>query len=132
MTSPDLIWLLRGLMGVILVVGTLTAYYALAAGRRARSRSMLLMGGGFVLISLAAASAGLVYEILTHDPLTAWTVSAGLSAAGFVVILYSLLVRESAPLGDPAMEDLRGEAGSGAEVRVPNAESQKLDLTSGR
>lgn len=89
----DPIWLLRGLMGVVLVIGSIISYYSLSNYRRTRSRPMLLFAVGFMLVSLAAALAGIVYEVVTHDLLSAEIVSAGLTAVGFGAILYSLRMR---------------------------------------
>ena len=92
----DPIWILRGLMGVVLLVGSVIAFYGIQVGLRRRSRPMLYLGFGFLLVSLAAALSGIVYEVLTHDLLTAEIVSAAFDAAGFLVILYSLRMRTDA------------------------------------
>jgi hypothetical protein len=89
----DWIWLLRGLEGVILVVGGLIAFAGLRAYRRSRQASLLFLGAGFALVTVAAAAAGALYELLTHDLLTAWIVSALLDVIGFGLILYSILIR---------------------------------------
>lgn len=94
MSAPlDPIWALRILMGIVLVVGAIISYYSLSNWRRTRSRPMLVFGLGFILVSLAAALAGIVFEVVTHDLLSAELVSAALTAVGFVVILYSLRMR---------------------------------------
>ena len=89
----DLLWALRGLEGLSLIVGSLVAYFSWVAYRRTQQRSLLYLGFGFVLISVAAALAGVVFELVTHDLLTGWIVSAGFDSAGFLVILYSIVRR---------------------------------------
>ncbi|MCI4329161.1 MAG: hypothetical protein L3K01_00615 [Thermoplasmata archaeon] len=87
----DLIWVLRGLEGLVLVVGAAIAYNSFVAYRRTRRRSLLYLGLGFFLVSVAAAVAGVLYEFLSQDLLTAWIASAGFDSAGFLVILYSIV-----------------------------------------
>ncbi len=111
------IWVLRGLMGVILVVGTLTAFYGFRAWHRTGSRPLFYMGVGFTLISLAAALSGVIYEILTHDLLTAWIVTAAFSAAGFLVIFYSLVAREPVSPQPPETSRDPGVEATGGEPR---------------
>lgn len=87
----DPIWYLRGLEGVVLVVGSTIAYQSLRAYIRDRRASLAYLGAGFILISLAAALAGVVFEVTTHNLLAAWIVSAAFDSAGFLVILYSIV-----------------------------------------
>jgi hypothetical protein len=93
----DPIWLLRGIEGVVLVVGAGIAFVNLRAYSRTRRPSILLLGVGFIFISFAAALAGVVYELVTHDLLSAWITSSTFDAVGFLVILYSLVRPERAP-----------------------------------
>ena len=91
MTDP-LLWTLRGMEGAILVVGLLVAYWSLQAYRRTRESSLLFLGIGFLLVSAAAAVAGLVFEVLTgQNYLLAWTLSSTVDLLGFLVIFYSIL-----------------------------------------
>ncbi len=85
------IWLLRALEGGILVVGAIIAFQSFRAYRRTRSRALGLLGAGFVLISVAAAVAGVLYELFSQDLLTAWVAFSTFDLAGFLVILYSIL-----------------------------------------
>lgn len=100
----DTIWLLRGIEGFVLVMGAVIAFASLRAYSRTRAGALGLLGVGFVLVTIAAALAGILYEFLTHDLLTAWLVSAGLDGAGFAVILYSIL-RPSAAPGPSGLEE---------------------------
>jgi len=91
MSGIDPIWYLRGAEGLTLAVGTAIAYASLRAFRRSGDSGLLLLGVGFVVVTIAAALAGVLYEVTTHDLLTAWTVSATLELAGFALILVSIL-----------------------------------------
>jgi hypothetical protein len=87
----DLIWVLRGLEGSVLVLGAGIAYASLRAYARTGRASLGLLGLGFVLVTVAAALSGILFEFVTHDLLTAWSVSAAFDGAGFAVILYSIV-----------------------------------------
>jgi hypothetical protein len=93
----DSLTVLRAFEGLSLVVGSIIAVQSFRAYARSRQPTLLLLGLGFLLISLAAALAGVFYELLTHDLLTAWVISASLNSVGFLVILASLLRRSPEP-----------------------------------
>jgi hypothetical protein len=90
-TGIDPIWVLRGVEGFTLVVGAAIAYASLRAYARSRETALALLGVGFVIVTVASALAGVLYEVVTHDLLTAWTVSAALNSVGFSLILYSIV-----------------------------------------
>jgi hypothetical protein len=87
----DPIWLLRVFEGFVLVVGGGIAYASLRAYARTRDSSIAYMGVGFAVVTVGAGLAGIVYELETHDLLSAWISSAALEAVGFSLILYSIL-----------------------------------------
>ncbi|HEY6238579.1 MAG TPA: hypothetical protein VIZ68_05280 [Thermoplasmata archaeon] len=87
----ETLWLLRGIEGLVLIIGSLIAVSSLRAYRRTGATPLALLGAGFVLVTVAAALAGVLFELVTHDLLTAWTVSTGFDAVGFGLILYSIL-----------------------------------------
>jgi hypothetical protein len=95
----DSIWWLRGLEGAILVMGAGIASASLRAYFGTRRASLGFLGAGFVLVTIAAALAGVVYEVFTHDLLTAWIVSASLDTVGFGLILYSIVRPAPGPRG---------------------------------
>jgi branched-subunit amino acid ABC-type transport system permease component len=95
----DAIWILRIVEGIVLVLGAAVAYFSLQAYRRTHERSLLYLSIGFLLISLGAVLAGIVYELLTYDLLTAWIVASAIDSFGFLIILYSIVRR-----GDPPPE----------------------------
>lgn len=100
MTDP--IWFLRALEGSVLVLGGGIAYASLRAYARTGRAALGLLGLGFILVTVAAALAGILYEFVTHDLLTAWSVSAAFDGAGFAVILYSIV--RPATISGPAVE----------------------------
>src|SRR5690348_1273339 len=87
----DLVWVLRALEAVVLVIGGAIAVVSLRAYRRTRRPVLAYLGAGFALVTVAAALAGVVFELVTHDLLTAWIVASGFDAVGFLLIFYSIL-----------------------------------------
>ncbi len=115
-----LLWVLRGLEGFVLVVGSAISYASLRAFRRTRQPSLAYLGAGFLFVSVAAVAAGVMFEVVTHDLLAAWVLSAAFYGAGFSLILYSIArplppapvaVSEGTPAAPPAPD---GEAGAPA------------------
>ncbi len=91
MSGLEPIWVLRAAEGVTLAVGAAISFASLRAFARSRDAALGWLGLGFVLVTVGAALAGVLYEVATHDLLTAWTVSAWLDGFGFCVILYSIV-----------------------------------------
>ena len=106
--TTDLLWALRGIEGLILIVGAVTAALSWKAYRRTGESSLAFLGIGFLLVSAAAAVAGVVFELVTQDFITAWTLSASFNLVGFLAILYSIYRRPSSPVGgEPAPDPAR-------------------------
>lgn len=105
----DLVWVLRAIEGIVLVIGAAIAILSFRAYRRTRAPNLAFLGAGFGLVTVAAVAAGILYELTTHDLLTAWIVSTGFDAIGFLLILYSILgpsaPREEEPFLAPPPED---------------------------
>ncbi len=101
------IWLLRGIEGFVLLIGAGISYASLRAYSRTHDASLAFLGAGFAVVTVGAGVAGIVYELATHNLLSAWISSATLEAAGFSLILYSILrtrrldLPESGPPEDP-------------------------------
>jgi len=105
MSGIGTIWVLRGIEGLTLLVGAWIAYESLRAYARDRDVALALLGVGFVVVTIASGIAGVLYEVTTHDLLTAWTVSATVDFVGFALILYSIVRRPSArPVSEVADE----------------------------
>ena len=82
-----------GLWALIIALGAAIAVVALRAARPAPSRSFLLLGLGFLLISVVAGVlwVGIYYAL--DDPVMADIGACGAMAAGFAAVLASVLVR---------------------------------------
>jgi hypothetical protein len=106
------LWLLRGLEGVVLLVGGLIAFAALRAFRRTHQSSLAYLGAGFAVVTVGAATAGIVYELVTHDLLVAWIVSTFLDAVGFALILASILGPFAPAVEFPSGASLETESSS--------------------
>ena len=104
MSGIDPIWWLRAAEGIVLVVGAAIAYASLRAYTRSHDVALILLGAGFIVVTVAAALAGVIYEVTTHDLLTAWTVSATLDCIGFTLILYSIVRRRTVVAPAPTLD----------------------------
>lgn len=82
---------LRVLQIMILVLGLIIVYYAAEGFRKTRSRSMLFLALGFVLISIGAATAGLFFEFLKFDLTSVAIIQSGAEVIGFFLIIYSIM-----------------------------------------
>ncbi len=83
--------LLRSLQGAILVLGIIIIYFSTKGYRRTKSRAMLFLSLGFVFVTIGAAFAGFLFELLNYDLLSVETIVAGSEVVGFVLIVYSIL-----------------------------------------
>ena len=78
---------------LVLVVGSIIAYFAFKAYRRTRQRALGLLALGFALVTLGFVLAGMLYEILGVGLETGILLESTLVLVGFVVIAYSLYVQ---------------------------------------
>jgi hypothetical protein len=87
------VWAAYALWLVIIALGVAIAVVALRAARSSKSRTFLLLGVGFLLISVVAGVLwiGLYYAL--NDPVMADVGACGAMAAGFAAVLASVLVR---------------------------------------
>lgn len=81
------------LWAVIIALGAAVAYVALRAYRSGRSRTFLLLGVGFLLISLVAGALWIGIYLAVDDPVMADVGACGAMAVGFAAVLASVLVR---------------------------------------
>ncbi len=91
----DWTWFTYGAWTVAVVVGAILSFHGFVSWRRTRSRPMLLLASGVLLLSVAAAAAWIVGYNLTDDVEFPSMLSAMFSAAGFVVLLYSVRTRSA-------------------------------------
>lgn len=89
----------RVLEAISLVLGLTVAYFAYAAHKREKNKSLLLLSVGFVALAAAAFAEGILFEIM-HTPesgpfmLEAHAARAMLTIVGFFFVLFSIkLVR---------------------------------------
>ncbi|HTW76422.1 MAG TPA: hypothetical protein VMG14_01480 [Thermoplasmata archaeon] len=86
-------WMAYALWGVIVGLGGAIAAYAFRASRATRSRSLSLLGSGFLLISAAAAFLWLGIYLGFHDPLLSGIAATASMAAGLGLVLLSVRMR---------------------------------------
>lgn len=81
----------------VLVLGLLVVRLAYRAYRRTGSRSLRSLTIAFGCITLGAILGGVVHQLLDVGLVTGVLVNSALTAVGFVVLVHSLYVIESAP-----------------------------------
>jgi len=92
MTDGAAVTLLVALKTVVLVVGGLVTYFAARAYRRTRARPIGALALGFGVVTLGALVSGVADQLLDVPMTWVLVLESGLTAAGFLVILYSLYV----------------------------------------
>lgn len=90
MTSGLAVSLLVALKTVTLVVGGLVTFYAYRAYRRTRARPLGALAAGFGVVTFGVLTSGVADQFLDVEMTWVLVLEAGLTAAGFLVILYSL------------------------------------------
>ncbi|MGA8542589.1 MAG: hypothetical protein WB947_03490 [Thermoplasmata archaeon] len=80
---------------VIVVLGVAISLVALRAYRSGRSRTYLLLGVGFLLISVVAGVLWIGIYLTIDDPVMADVGACGAMAAGFAAVLASVLVKSA-------------------------------------
>ncbi len=78
---------------MVLLVGGVITYFAFKAYRRTKHRALGLLAGGFGLVTLGLAFAGLLHEFLGVNLETGVLVESVLVLVGFLIIAYSLYVQ---------------------------------------
>jgi tryptophan-rich sensory protein len=86
-------WMALTLWGVIAVLGLAIAFHAFRARRGDKSRSLTLLGVGFLLISVAAGFLWVGIFFAIHDPMVSGIAATAAMAAGFATVLVSVRVR---------------------------------------
>jgi hypothetical protein len=82
-----------GLWFVIIALGLAVSLVALRAYRSNRSRPFLLLGVGFLLISLIAGALWVGVYVMLDDPVVADLGACAAMVAGFGAVLASVLVK---------------------------------------
>jgi tryptophan-rich sensory protein len=86
-------WTTYILWVVIVAAGLAIAASAFRAWRTTRSRSLGILGVGFLLISVSAALLWLTLYVTVHDPMVSEVAATASMAAGLVTVLVSLHLR---------------------------------------
>jgi hypothetical protein len=81
-----------GFKTVSLLLGGLITYLAVTAARKAESRPLAYLAGGFAVVTLGSLLAGVADQAPRVDATTALVVESALTAVGFCCIAYSLYV----------------------------------------
>jgi len=89
----ELVGMAYGLWFVIVGLGVAVSVVALRAYRSNRSRPFLLLGVGFLLISVVAGALWVGVYLMLDDPVLADLGACGAMVAGFAAVLASVLVR---------------------------------------
>lgn len=76
----------------IVVLGLFVALQGYRAAKRERSNQMLLVAGGFTLLSVGSVLEGFCYEVLDLSTLLSGMIQIGVVGLGMVLIVTSLLV----------------------------------------
>ncbi len=78
---------------IAVIAGAVLSFHSLRSWSRSRSRPMLLLAVGVLLLSVAAAVAWVIGYDLTDNPDAPSMMSAAFSAAGFLVLIYAMRTR---------------------------------------
>lgn len=82
--------ILRLAQALVLIFGLIVIFYASKGYQRTKSKSMLFLAVGFAIVSVGAGVAGVLFELMNVDLLTAQTTQATAEAVGFFIIVFSL------------------------------------------
>jgi hypothetical protein len=88
-------WTTYLLWSIIVGLGVAIAAYAFRAGVAGNSRSLGLLGTGFLLMSAAAGFLWLGVYAVIHDPLVSELAACAATAAGFGFVFLSVRMRTS-------------------------------------
>lgn len=84
----------------IVVLGLFVALQGYRAAKRERSDRMLLVAGGFTLLSVGSVLEGVCYGVLDLSTLHSGMIQTGFVGLGMVLIVTSLLVSGAGTRGD--------------------------------
>lgn len=82
---------LRTFQLIIVVLGIVIVYFAARGYRKTKSRSLLFLGLGFLIVTVGAVAAGLLFEVLNFDLVTVDAIQAATRVVGFLLIVYSIV-----------------------------------------
>lgn len=85
------IYVLRALQSLILVLGLIIVYFSARSYVKTKSKPMLLLAIGFAFVTAGAVLAGLLFEVLGTDLLSAEIAQTTSAVIGFLFIVYSIV-----------------------------------------
>ena len=74
-----------------MVLGIVIVYFAARGYRKTKGRSLLFLGLGFLIVTVGAVTAGLLFEVLNFDLVTVDAIQAATRVVGFLLIVYSIV-----------------------------------------
>ena len=83
------------LWGVVLAIGAVLAWMTLRAGVREPSRPILALGGGLLVVGVAAPIFWMASYVMTDDLEFCSFGTTAVLAIGFLLILYSVRMRNT-------------------------------------
>lgn len=87
----DSLMLVRIFEGLRVIVGLTIIYFAFQAYRRNKSKSMILLVIGFILLTTAGITEGIMFDILHFEVRDAQAARSAVALIGLIAILYSIL-----------------------------------------
>ena len=93
MTNLLELWPMLATWGLVIALGALVSYYGFKSWRSNKSMNMLLLSGGFVLLSVVPGLSWFGLYLMGVNLFTAEVSCTAIMGAGFVVILASLRLR---------------------------------------
>lgn len=87
----DSLMLVRIFEGLRVIVGLTIIYFALQAYRRDKSKSMVLLMIGFVLLTTAGITEGVMFDVLHFGVRDAQAARSAVALIGLLAILYAIL-----------------------------------------
>lgn len=82
---------LRVFQAIIVVLGIVIVYFAVKGYRKTKSKSLLFLALGFLIVTVGAVAAGVLFELLNYDIVTVEAIQAATTVVGFLVIVYSIV-----------------------------------------
>ncbi len=86
----EVIWAVRGLETLTVILGCLLAYFSYRGYRRSNSKAYLVSAVGFLLLSIGSLTEGALYESGFLAIIEAQAIRAGVSAVGFILLVFSV------------------------------------------
>lgn len=77
---------------IVVLLGLLIAFQGYRAAKREESQRMLLIAGGFTLLSIGSVLEGICHVLLSLSTLVSGLIQAGIVGTGMTLIIMSLFI----------------------------------------